>query len=135
MSNASATEYAESIAKEIQDRVESGYPFGVEHMETGEEFDTMDEALAEFPNASESDFTEASAYRYLEGVLDIQYVVSREREYRSARILIAFGGPTAWINTGTGQIEAAWWSETVYRELPSEFIQGLDDALEELYGC
>ena len=116
MSTASATEYAESIAQQIRANVESGYPFG------------YDEERAEYGESAE-----LGAYDYLEGVLDIQYLVDSDRSYRAARVCIAFGGPTAWINTFTHQIECAWWSETVTADLPSEFILELDAALEELW--
>ena len=43
------------------------------------------------------------------------------------------GGPNVWINTLTSNLEVAWWSEMVYRDLPEDFISGLDDALSELW--
>lgn len=135
MSHTSALEYAQSIAQQIAEAVNSGYPFGVQHIGTGEEFTSMDEALAEFPNSPESDFIEASPSAYLEGVLDIQYIVNSDKSYRAARVCIAFGGPTAWINTDTCQIEAAWWSETVYVDIHAEFCEQLDDWLAEYYDC
>lgn len=135
MSHTSALDYANSIAAQIAERTNAGYPFGVEHRETYQEFTDMDEALEEFPNAAESDFSEASPSAYLEGVLDIQYLVSSDKSYRAARVCIALGGPTAWINTHTRQVEAAWWSETVYADLPASFCEQLDEWLEEYYEC
>ena len=119
MSTVSATEYADSIARRIEDNVKAGTPFGV----STEDEPILDREIGE----------EGSAMDYLSDVLDIQFIVSGDRTYRGARVCIAFGGPNAWINTVTGQLEVAWWSETVYRALPSEFIDGLDGALEELW--
>ena len=135
MSHTSALDYAISIAQQITERTNAGYPFGVEHRETGEEYVDMESALSEYPNSPESDFTEASAAFYLESVLDIQYIVNSDKSYRAARVCIAFGGPTAWINTHTRQVEAAWWSETVYADLPASFCDQLDDWLAEYYEC
>ena len=117
MSN--ATDYAESIARDIEANVIAGYPFGI----STEDYPILDREIGE----------EGTAMDYLSDVLDIQYVVTSDRHYRSARVCIAFGGPTAWINTMTSQLEVAWWSAPVYRNLPREFVNGLDDALEELW--
>ena len=131
MTSASATEYAESIAAQITERTNNGYPFGVRDGNSDEVFSDMEEAVEQ--GVEEDNIVPASGIDYLSDVLDIQYIVSGDRQYRAARILIAFGGPTAWINTLTGQVEAAWWSETVYRDLPREFVDELDNALEELW--
>ena len=117
MSN--ATEYADSIARDIRANVNAGHPFGI--------------STEEDPILDREEGEEGTAMDYLSDVLDIQYVVTGDRQYRGARVCIAFGGPTAWINTMTSQLEVAWWSEPVYRDLPRAFVEGLDDALEELW--
>ena len=117
MSN--ATDYADSIALEIRANVGAGHPFGI----STEEDPILDREIGE----------DGTAMDYLSDVLDIQYVVTGDRQYRGARVCIAFGGPTAWINTMTSQLEVAWWSEPVYRDLPREFVNGLDEALGELW--
>lgn len=133
MTTASASEYAESIANEIQSRVESGDMFGFTDNYNGGTFDSYEEAISQ--GVEPENIEEATAWDYLSDVLDVQYTVNNRKEYLSARILIAFGGPTAWINTGSGQVEAAWWSETVYKNLPREFCEELDSALEEMWSC
>lgn len=117
MSN--ATDYADSIAVDITANTDAGHPFGI----STEDEPILDREIGE----------EGSAMDYLSDALDIQYIVSSDRTYRAARVCIAFGGPTAWVNTQTGQLEVSWWSEPVYRDLPRKFIAGLDDALEELW--
>lgn len=117
MSNAS--EYADSIAAEIRENVENGTPFGV--------------VSDDNPVVDRENGDEITAMDYLSDVLDIQYLVSSDRTYHSARILIAFGGPNAWIDTRAGALEVAWWSAPELRELPREFIDALDEACEELW--
>lgn len=129
MSNAS--EYADSLAAVIKRRTEQGVPFGIESDATGWTDDPDD--VRDYLDNPDTEFRGASALDYLSDVLDIQYLVNSDRTYRSARILIAFGGPNAWIDTRTGQLEVAWWSAPEYRDLPSEFIAGVDDALSELW--
>ncbi len=130
MSNASAREYAESIAADIRRMVEAGAPFGWKNVQTDEWHDNAPDIDAD----DADDYFPASAFDWLGDVLDIQYLVNRDREYRSARVCIAYGGPTAWIDTRTGMLECAWWSAVESVELPSEFIDALDDTLSELYG-
>jgi hypothetical protein len=136
-----ATEYADSLVETIRNMADNGSPFGWLNSHTDEwssdqPADWMTDAESDHLEDDEkpdTDWFEASAGDYLSDVLDIQYLVNSDRTYRSARILIAFGGPNAWIDTRTGQLEVAWWSAPEYRDLPSAFIDGLDDYLSEMW--
>lgn len=130
-----ATQHADSLAQSIREATENGFPFGVRHEDSDAIYSDMAEALAQHndPDVTEDDFVGASGMDYLSDVLDIQYIVNYDRSYRAARVLIGFGGPNVWINTLTSNLEVAWWSEMVYRDLPEAFISGLDDALSELW--
>ena len=153
MSTDTAAKYADSLIEQINARTNEGAPFGYLHRESESHFADKSDALPEvehahrdtWHNLSEEEreeafyemFTEASAYDYLSdgGALDIKYIVNSDGTYSSALVCIAFGGPTAWINTRTHNLEVAWWSAPEYRELPREFITQLDDALAELWEC
>jgi len=76
---------------------------------------------------------EFSAYDYLQDALDIEYVVNSKGDYLGARILVAFGGPDIWVNTRTGMVEGAWWSDS--HRVPFNDNLGLDDACRELWEC
>lgn len=140
MSNAS--EYADSLVESIRRNVEGGAPFGYINDGYDSHVGSLEELRVLFPDAWEDSddpegiptgWSEGSGVDYLADALDIQYVVSRDRTYRAARILIGYGGPNVWINTQTGQLEVAWGSALEYRELPSEFIDALDEACEEFW--
>jgi len=120
MSAQSAREYAESIARDIENNCENGTPFGIAEEDT------------EYGTAAGEELT---GMDWLGDVLDIEYIVSGDGQYRGARVLIAFGGPSAWVNTRSGMIESAWWSETVTVPIHDEFVSALDDTLEELWKC
>ena len=111
-----ATEYADSLSAQIIADTEGGHPFGIS------------EGYGDTPEGEP-----VTALEWLEDALDIQYIVDSDRTYRAARVLIAFGGPNAWINTLTGRLEVSWWSATEYRELPAAFIDELDAVLSELW--
>jgi hypothetical protein len=76
----------------------------------------------------------ASAFDYLQDALDIEYIVSGKGEYLGSRVLVAYGGPTIWINTRTKNVEGYWWSESHIASYYDDAI-GLDDALRELWEC
>ena len=75
-----------------------------------------------------------SAFGYLQDALDIQYIVNGKREYIAARVLVAFGGPNIWINTQTKTVDGYWWGTTASASYHTDAL-GLDEALEELWGC
>lgn len=74
---------------------------------------------------------EFSAMDYLSDVLDIEYIVGSDGEYRGARVLVAFGGPNIWINTKTNTVEGYWWADRAEASFVDNL--GLDDALSELW--
>ena len=73
-----------------------------------------------------------SASDYLEDALDIQYIISSDKEYLGARVLVAFGGPNIWINTQTQTIEGYWWGDSHFSSYYNDPL-GIDQYLEELY--
>tara|TARA_R100000544_G_scaffold19059_1_gene9090 strand:- start:307 stop:642 length:336 start_codon:yes stop_codon:yes gene_type:complete len=75
-----------------------------------------------------------NGFDYLEDALDIQYIVSSDKKYLGARVLVAFGGPNIWINTQKQMIEGHWWSESEFAYYQQDNLD-LDSALEEIYNC
>lgn len=69
------------------------------------------------------------AKEWLEDVLDIEYRVSREREYNSAEICVAYGGPNVYIDTKREYVIGVWGGDTV--EIPYTDRLGIDDELSE----
>lgn len=75
-----------------------------------------------------------SAFDYLADALDIEYIVTSDKQYKGARVLVAFGGPNIYINTLTKEIEGYWWG--MNDKVPYfEDAMDLDYTLEELYNC
>lgn len=132
MSN--AADHADSLLALFTERTDAGYPFGVANLYSGDTFNDMGEALEETPEDERDNLGEASAMDWLGDVLDIHYTVTGDRQYRSARVCIGFGGPNVWVDTASRELEVYWGSGDERRSLPWSFISGLDDALEELWG-
>lgn len=111
-----ATDYAMSVAKSIWEDTEAGHPFGYdeERLEYGED-------------------AELSAWDYLENALDVNYTIGSDMEYRWGRVTIAYGGPNAYIDTGSHELIVYWGLSEARENLPSKFINQLDEALAEDY--
>lgn len=75
---------------------------------------------------------EPSAFDYIQDALDIQYIVSHDKAYLGARILVAFGGPNIWIDTRTKTVEGYWWMQKAFADYWDDPMD-LDDACAELY--
>jgi hypothetical protein len=62
---------------------------------------------------SENEDTIPDVGEYLEGILDYQYTRNAQGDLVSVRLLVAFGGPNAWVTyDGSGAlVEASWYSE------------------------
>lgn len=70
-----------------------------------------------------------NAWDYLENALDIEYVSSSRGEYLGALILVAYGGPSIWINTRHRQVEGYWWTLKYSAGYHDDQLE-LDDVLE-----
>lgn len=67
--------------------------------------------------------------------LDIEYRIGSDREYRSVCIMIAFGGPNIYVDTGSRKVELYWWNEEGEAFLDGEVVDAIDEFMEELYNC
>lgn len=85
------------------------------------------------PEDNDNNADEPSAFDWLEGALDIEYIVNSKREYLGARVLVAFGGPNIWVDTKRGVVEGYWWNEKATASFKDNI--GLDEALETLWTC
>lgn len=111
MSTELAERQAKGTAERFWEQSNNNAPFGVNE-ETGEEY---------------------SAYDFLEtDALDWEYRIGRDGEYRSAHVLVGFGGPNIWIDTATRTLDVYWDGHAV-ETLPSSLTDALDEALEELW--
>ena len=73
-----------------------------------------------------------SGFDYLSDALDIEYIVSADKTYKGARVLVAFGGPNIWINTLTKEVEGYWWGDKCIMSYHDDAFN-LDECLEEIY--
>lgn len=96
----------------------------------GEEHDCS--GMAEIPE----DWEQESVYDYFEGsVYDFNFILDANRQYRAGRALVAFGGPTIWVDTERESVDLYWWGNEAHAPLSRNATNALDDALEELFNA
>ena len=115
-----------------QDRLEDHCQHIAESITNGLKDCEPDEFNRWHDEGEPEDFT-PGGYDYLDDVLDINYIVAADGEYRGAEILVGFGGPNIYVNTKTLTVEGYWWGDRATWNYIDNI--GLDDACEELYQC
>ena len=68
---------------------------------------------------------------FMKGVYDIEWITTQDHKYKAARLLVAGGGPSIWVNTQTCTVDGYWWNDTC--KVPFADNLGLDEYLEELH--
>ena len=71
------------------------------------------------------------AHEWMDGVYDIEWTTLRDHSYRAARLLVAGGGPTIWVNTMTDNVEGYWGTDRVKHGFSDQI--GLNDYLLEMH--
>ena len=71
------------------------------------------------------------AHEWMDGVYDIEWTTHRDHSYRAARLLVAGGGPTIWVNTMTDNVEGYWGTDRVKHGFSDQI--GLNDYLLEMH--
>ena len=51
---------------------------------------------------------QASPDVYMEDVHDIEWITFNDGAFKGARLLVAGGGPTIWVNVKTDEVEGYW---------------------------
>ena len=75
-----------------------------------------------------------SGFDYISDALDFNYVINADLTYRGTRLLVAFGGPTIWIDTSTNTVTGGWWGDS-YSATYSRDEMDIDAACEEFFSC
>ena len=74
---------------------------------------------------------ELTADKFMDGVYDIEWTTHRDHNYRAARLLVAGGGPTIWVNMMTDNVEGYWGTDRVKHSFDDNI--GLDEYLLEMH--
>ena len=70
-------------------------------------------------------------HKWMEDVYDIEWITFRDGTFKGARLLVAGGGPTIWVNVRTDEVEGYWAGDHCTE--PFQDNLGLRAYLEELH--
>lgn len=91
------------------------------------------------PNCSEEieedDLEAVSMWDYFNDVFDIEYRIGSDKKYRSAKIMIACGGPNIYIDTADHAVKLYWWNERAECSFSTYTSEQIDEYFEELFNC
>ena len=97
--------------------------------------ETCEEQLRRMCKSIAEDITSGGqiggVHDFMDNVYDIEWTTHRDHEYRSARLLVAGGGPTIWVNMMTTNVEGYWGTDKVKHSFDDNI--GLDDYLLEMH--
>ena len=83
----------------------------------------------------EDDVEPASLFDYFNDMLDIDYVVDREKHFKGVRIMVTCGGPNIFIDSYRGIVELFWWTEHASAEIPADLCDEINDIFRDYYYC
>ncbi len=81
----------------------------------------------------EATFEQLSVYDWLDDALDVNYVVSSNGHYMHGLVMVAYGGPSIYVNTRSCEVELYWWADRANYPITRAACDELDAALEELF--
>lgn len=79
------------------------------------------------------DWEQLTLYDYFVDALDIEYRVDSKHDFKTVKVLLAFGGPNIYLDTATRRVELYWWTERGYAEIPSAVCDNIDELFEDIF--
>lgn len=81
-------------------------------------------------------YMEVDGFEYINDALEVDYLITENKDFKGASILVALGGPNIWIKVGynSGTVEGHWWDESYTATYRTDFMD-IYDAASERYNC
>ena len=70
-------------------------------------------------------------HEWMNDVYDIEWITFNDHKYKAARLMVAGGGPTIWVNLQTSTVDGYWWGDHCTHRFEDNL--GLDEYLEEIH--
>lgn len=81
----------------------------------------------------ECDFEQMSCFDWLDDALDITYTMSNDGRMLGARVMVAFGGPSIYVDTFREEVALYWWCDRATWPIRREACEELDNYLIEYF--
>lgn len=75
-----------------------------------------------------------SGFDYISDALDVDWILDSKREFKGARLLVAFGGPNIWIDTAKQTVEGHWWGDSFTASYSRDEMD-IEGACSEWFNC
>ena len=73
------------------------------------------------------------ATRFMDHVYDIEWITFQDKTYKAARLMVAGGGPSIWVNLQRNVVQGYWWGDYCEHHFSDQI--GLDEYCEEIFDC
>ena len=73
------------------------------------------------------------ATRFMDHVYDIEWITFQDKTYKAARLMVAGGGPSIWVNLQRNVVQGYWWGDYCEHHFSDQI--GLDEYLQEIFDC
>jgi hypothetical protein len=95
--------------------------------------ETCEEQLRRMCKEIAEDITDGKedVHKWMEDVYDIEWITFQDGTFKGARLLVAGGGPTVWVNVKNDEVEGYWAGDHI--RFPFQDNIGLRAYLEELH--
>ena len=70
-------------------------------------------------------------HEWMNDVYDIEWITFNDHKYKAARLMVAGGGHTIWVNLQTSTVDGYWWGDHCTHRFEDNL--GLDEYLEEIH--
>lgn len=82
-----------------------------------------------------AEFEQVDMIDWLGDALDFDFIIGSDREYKGCRVMVAFGGPTIYVDTIARSVDLYWWTDRASYPLSAYACEELDRAMEMVYSC
>ena len=87
---------------------------GSENRKVKTKSETCEEQLRRMCKNIAEDITagKENTHKWMEDVYDIEWITFNDHSYKAARLLVAGGGPSIWVNLQGLTVDGYWWEIT-----------------------
>lgn len=87
------------------------------------------------PDCEGVELEQESVFDWLSDALDFEYTINRDGSYKACRVMVAFGGPTIYVDTLHEQVELYWWTDRASYPISKDAAIELDATVEDYWNC
>lgn len=115
-----------------QEDEESDEDYDKRYAEWEKAYDEWQDKINELED-KKSELEDDTLEKYLEDILDMDYIVNANKEYQSCRVWVTIGGPGIYIDTEDSAVKLNWGSTHKEWGLSWDTRNKIDSIMEDYY--